>query len=215
MADKQEKKPDAAAGAAGAEKKDKEHGKAAGGAGSLLTKTPVLIGVVMIIEAVIIFAGVKFLGGGAPQGAVGAELTEPAANGEAGAHGEGAGKGEAGAIGEGVVDKKKPVEILVLEFRAPNKLSGRTFIYDVSIFAVTRGEHAEVVRAAVKDREASIKDRIRTIIAQSDPDKLGGGTEPGLETLRRQVKHQLDELLGEKLIDEVLVPRCIPFRADF
>lgn len=214
MADKAEKKPEAPAAGA-AEKKDAGHSKPAGGGGiaGLLGKTPVLIGVVMIIEAIIIFAGVKMLGGGGPQTAIGAELEEPA-HGEAGAHGEGD-HGD-GGHGEGApIDRKKPVEVLVLEFRAPNKMSGRTFIYDVAIYAVTKGEFAEQVKTAVKDREASIKDRIRTIIAQSDPDKLGGGSEPGLETLRRQVKHQLDELIGEKMIDEVLVPRCIPFRADF
>jgi flagellar basal body-associated protein FliL len=67
----------------------------------------------------------------------------------------------------------------------------------------------------IADRGALIQDRIRTIIAQSDPDKLGGGSEPGLETLRRQVKFQLDDVLGSGLIQEVLVPKCIPFRADF
>jgi flagellar basal body-associated protein FliL len=60
-----------------------------------------------------------------------------------------------------------------------------------------------------------IQDRIRTIIAQSDPEKLSGGSEPGLETLRRQVKYQLDEIIGDGMIDEVLVPRCIPFRTDY
>ena len=68
---------------------------------------------------------------------------------------------------------------------------------------------------AVKDRGALIKDRVCTIIAQIDPDKLGGGSEPGLETLRRQVKYQLDEIVGEGIIDEVLIPRCIPYRADY
>ena len=48
-----------------------------------------------------------------------------------------------------------------------------------------------------------------------DPEKLGGGSEPGLETLRRQVKSQLEIIIGDGMIDEVLVPRCIPFRADF
>ena len=59
-----------------------------------------------------------------------------------------------------------------------------------------------------------IKDRVRTIIAQSDPEKLGGGSEPGLETLRRQVKYQLDEIIGDGMVDDVVVPKCIPFRAD-
>jgi flagellar basal body-associated protein FliL len=80
---------------------------------------------------------------------------------------------------------------------------------------VTTADYEKRVRETIKEREALIKDRIRTIIAQSDPEKLGGGSEPGLETLRRQVKHQLDEIVGEGMIEEVLVPRCIPFRTDF
>ena len=72
-----------------------------------------------------------------------------------------------------------------------------------------------IVEAAIKDTGATIKDRVRTIIAQSNPDKLGGGSEPGLETLRRQVKFQLDEIIGEGMIEEVLVPRCIPYRQDY
>ena len=60
-----------------------------------------------------------------------------------------------------------------------------------------------------------IKERVRTIIAQADPEKLVGASEPGLETLRRQVKYQLDMFVGDGLIDEVLVPRCIPIRTDF
>jgi flagellar basal body-associated protein FliL len=88
-------------------------------------------------------------------------------------------------------------------------------LYDVSIYLVTKQEFGEQVKQTIKDRDALIKDRIRTIIAQSDPEKLGGGSEPGLETLRRQVKYQLDEIIGEEMISEVLVPRCIPFRTDY
>ena len=71
------------------------------------------------------------------------------------------------------------------------------------------------MKDTIEARKALITDRIRTIIAQTDPEKLGGGSEPGLETLRRQVKYQLDHIVGEGLIDEVLVPRCIPFRTDY
>ena len=115
----------------------------------------------------------------------------------------------------GPVDPKKPVEIPVVEFRAPNRQSGKTFLYDVSVYAVTRSANKSAVESAFKDNEALIKDRVRTIIAQSDPDKLGGGSEPGLETLRRQVKYQLDQIVGEGIVDEVLIPRCTPFRTDF
>jgi flagellar basal body-associated protein FliL len=214
MAEKAEKKPEAAP-AGGADKKD--HGKekepaaaaghgAAGGGGGLFTKMPVLLGGVMVIEAVVLFAGFKFLGGGAPRAAAGAELTAVAPAGE---------KGDGKAGDAKTVDSKATVEIQVVDFRAPNKLSGRTFLYDVSIYLVTKAEFSDKIKETISSRDALIKDRIRTIIAQSDPDKLGGGSEPGLETLRRQVKYQLDEICGDGMVDEVLVPRCIPFRTDY
>jgi len=207
MADKAEKKPEAAPAAA-----PDKHEKAAG-AGSFFTKLPVLLGGIMILEAAVLFAGFKFLGSGASNANAGATLVEPEAEhgGESSGHGEEGGHGDGKSAGP----KKGNVEVKVLEFKAPNKLSGRTFIYDVSIYAVTTGAHEEELKTVMTNREATIKDRVRTIIAQMDPDKLGGGSEPGLETLRRQIKYQLDELGGEGVIEEVLVPRCIPFRADF
>jgi flagellar basal body-associated protein FliL len=115
----------------------------------------------------------------------------------------------------GKAAEKEPVELPLVDFRAPNKQSGRTFLYDVSIYLVTRQEYADRVKDLISSREALIKDRVRTIIAQSDPDKLGGGSEPGLETLRRQIKYQMDEIVGDGLVDEVLIPRCTPFRTDY
>jgi flagellar basal body-associated protein FliL len=197
MAEKAEKKSEAAPAAAG----DKPAAKA-----GLMSRTPVLLGAVMVLEAAVLFAGFKMLGGG-PSSAAGAELTTSEGDeGHGDAHGGKSGKAS---------DKKKPVELLVLDFKAPNKTSGRTFLYDVAIYVVIKSEHETKVKDTLKEREALIKDRIRTIIAQSDPEKLTGGSEPGLETLRRQVKYQLDLILGEGVIEEVLVPKCIPFRTDF
>jgi len=204
MADKEEKKdkkPEASA-----EKHDDK--KPSGG---LLSKTPVLIGGIMLVEAVVLFAGFKFLMGGGPTVATGAELVE---EGHDAAADNGHGDGGHGAS-SGSADKSRVVEVPLLEMRATNKRDGRTFLYQVKIVVVTRAANEEKVKALIKEREALIRDRVRTIIAQSDPDRLGGGKEPGLETLRRQVKHQLDEIVGEGVIDEVLVPDCIPFRTDF
>jgi flagellar basal body-associated protein FliL len=184
-------------------------------AGGLLTRTPVLVGVVMLLEAVVLFAGFKFLIGSGPAPVAGAQLVESGHGGEGG-HGEASGgHGDPGHAAASGGEKNRPVEIPLIDMKAPNKRDGRTFIYSVKIVVVTRGENAERVKSLIKEREALIRDRIRTIIAQSDPDRLGGGKEPGLETLRRQVKYQLDEIVGEGVIDEVLVPDCIPFRADF
>jgi flagellar basal body-associated protein FliL len=222
MAEEAKKKPEESKAPAPAADKghDKKDAAKAGAVGGILAKTPVLLGGAMIIEAAVLFAGFKYLGGGAPQSAAGAELTaeEPSTGGHESKpsdEGKGEGHGGGGAPAPTTVDKKKPVEMQIVDFRAPNKQSGRTFLYDVTIFAVTKGEYKERVEATIKEREALIKDRVRTIIGQMDPEKLGGGSEPGLETLRRQVKYQLDEILGEGMIDEVLVPRCIPFRTDY
>ncbi|MBA3273477.1 MAG: hypothetical protein H0T11_06345 [Chthoniobacterales bacterium] len=224
MADKAEKKSDASpadkkdAKGAAAPAADQGHGGGKGGGIlGMLSKTPVMLGGVMLLEAVVLFAGFKFLGGGAPQIAAGAEITSEESHGDeatddhgGGESGDGHGGGEKkpGA-------KKKTLELKVLDFRAPNKQSGRTFLYDVSIYAVTKSEFETQVTSTITDRTALITDRVRTIIAQSDPEKLGGGSEPGLETLRRQVKYQLDEIVGEGMISEVLIPRCIPFRTDY
>jgi flagellar basal body-associated protein FliL len=168
-----------------------------GDRGSLLKSTPVLLGVVMVLEAGVLFGAIKFFSG--PKIAHGDVVAETS-------------QGSGGKTGSG---SSTMVELSVLSFKAPNKLTGRTFLYDVSIFVSTRTENKATVEKAIKDREATIQDRIRTIIAQTDPEKLGGGSEPGLETLRRQVKYQLDELIGVGTVEEVLIPRCIPYRAEF
>lgn len=216
MAEKAEKKaeekapapaPPAAHAPAG---QDPEGKKSQGG---LLKSTPVLLAVVMLLEAGIIFAGFKLLGFGAAS-ASGAQFTT---EGEKGGHAAEGANGEAGqgsSGGAAKTDSKKNIELKVLEFKAPNKQSGRTYLYDLSIYILVKGENKAKVEPLITERDALIKDRIRTIVGQSDPEKLGG-SEPGLETLRRQVRYQLEEILGEGLVEEVLIPRCIPYRADY
>jgi flagellar basal body-associated protein FliL len=204
MAEKPDKKEPAAAPAAD---KGADKGAAAakgGGIAALLTKLPVILGGVMLIEAVVLFAGFKFLAGGAPKTATGADLVDGSKSADGTAPG-----------GAATQPSDQPVEVQLVDFKALNKLSGHSFLYDVSIFITVKPEFQDRVTAQIKDREALIQDRIRTIIAELDPEKLGGGSEPGLETLRRQVKYQLDEILGDGLVEEVLVPRCIPFRTDY
>ena len=221
MAEKAEKKADAKGAAAAPAAAADGHGAeaAAKSGGGLLKSTPVLLGVVMLMEAVVLVAGLKMLGGGPKQSdaaiATG-EAPEKDTHGEAKPDAHGDAKPDAhGGGAPAVIDKKALFELQVLEFKAPNRQDGRTFLYDVSIFAVVKGEFKDKVEAKIKDRSATIKDRIRTIIAQSVPEKLGGGSEPGLETLRRQVKFQLDEVVGDGMIEEVIIPRCIPYRQDY
>ncbi|MGA2583230.1 MAG: hypothetical protein ABSG31_08135 [Tepidisphaeraceae bacterium] len=192
MAEKAEKKSEAAPAT---DKKEAAKG------GGFMTKLPVLLGGVMMLEAVVLFAGFKFIGAGA-KNANAADLTLNL-------------KSDGSDSTDSSTGKDQTVEIQLLDSRFENKMSGRTFLYDVNIWLSVKSDAADRVKKSIADNDALIKDRVRTIIAQSDPDKLGGGAEPGLETLRRQVKFQLDEIVGDNMIDEVLVPRCIPFRTDY
>lgn len=206
MAEKSDKKsePAPAPPAAPAEKKEPSGEKK--GAGGGLGKTPLLLGIVMLVEAAVLFAGFKLLGGG-PQHSVAIQLSA----GEKGGHGDKpAGDGAPGAAGG-----ERTVEVPVVELRAPNSQNGRRFIYEVAFVALVKADAEAKVKDAIKAHENQIKDRVRTIVAQMDPEKLGGGSEPGLETLRRQTRKQLDIIIGDNMIDEVVVPKCNPFRADF
>jgi flagellar basal body-associated protein FliL len=201
MAEKPKKETEAAPAAAA----EKPAAKS-GGIGALLSKTPVILGGVMLLEAVVLFAGFKFLGSGAPKTANGADLVQDSAKVE----GSSATQPSNASAG-----KNQTVEMNLVDFKALNKLSGHSFLYDVSIDVTVKPEFEDRVKNAIKDRDALIKDRVRTIIAELDPEKLGGASEPGLETLKRQVKFQLDQVLGDGLVDEVLVSRCIPIRTDY
>lgn len=199
MAEKAEKKAEAAAPAAAAPEGAGGHGDAKPKAkGGLLTKLPVLLGGVMLIEGAVLFAGFKMFGA-KPASADAAALATD-------------GTGAAGDKGTG--KKGKTVELPVGDYKALNRANGRTFLYDISIYVAVKADNQQKVTDAFNDAKALIEDRIRTIIAESDPDKLGGGSEPGLETLRRQIKYQLDRVVGDGIVDEVLIPRCIPFRTD-
>src|SRR5688572_11221965 len=111
MAEKADKKADAAAAAApakdaGGEKKD---AKAAGG---LMSKTPVMLGLVMVLEAAVLFAGFKFLGGG-PKAASAIDLVKDDAK-----VGHGADDGHGGKTK--TVDRGALVEVNVVEMKALN-----------------------------------------------------------------------------------------------
>src|SRR5262245_51886317 len=136
MAEKTEKKDEKAPAEPPAEKKEAS-GKKGGGAGGLLSKTPVMLGIVMILEAIVLFAGFKFLGAGA-KSAAGADLTTDTSH-DDGSHGSSKDAGH-GEDGKPAVDKKKPVVLKVTEFKAPNKKNGSTFLFDMKICLVTKGE---------------------------------------------------------------------------
>ena len=106
---------------------------------------------------------------------------------------------------------EKDTEVKLVDTKLPNTQSGKLWLYDMQVVAKVSEKQKEKVTALLAERESQIRDRIRTIVASSDPKSLA---EPGLETLRRQIAYQLEQDLGKELIKEVLIPKCTPFRGE-
>jgi flagellar basal body-associated protein FliL len=106
---------------------------------------------------------------------------------------------------------EKDAEVKLIADKLPNSQSGRLWMYDMQIVAKVSEKKKEKVTALLTERESEIRDRIRTIVASSDPKSLA---EPGLETLRRQIAYQLEQDIGKELVKEVLIPKCTPIRAE-
>lgn len=104
-------------------------------------------------------------------------------------------------------------ELIVADIKAPWVKTGRTFIFEVTVaIRVSKGVQQETQKA-LETNEALISDRLSRIIRSAEPNHL---EEDGLETIRRQIKHELGVVLGDaSIIGEVLIPRFIKFRADY
>lgn len=209
MADEKPSKGDAKPGAenaADAQAKPKGKGKLIG-----------IVTGVMILEGVGIFAATKMLGAD-PQ------------------------KSKAEPI---KVEKKAAEtieEIEIAQIRAPNAKEGRPVLWSlqvaVRVSMMESKEHEADEKKSekpegekegegkddkkpkespamkkIKMNERTLKDRLARIVRSAEPQYL---QEDGLETLKRQIKHELERVLGEEFkIVEVLVPECTPYPTGF
>lgn len=183
-AKKEEPKKDAAAPAADAPAKPKKK----------FPKTVVIIAVVSLVEGAGFFAATKMMGGG-PQVAHGEETGDDHLKGEAPTH------------------EKGTVEIeLLSKQRIPNDRKGRLYIYDFDLVVKVELSAQESVEKLIAERKSELSDRIARIVRGSEATVL---EEPDLKTLRMQFRHALSELLhDEEVVQEVLIPRCVPIRSD-
>ena len=162
---------------------------------SRMTMTLALVLGVAVIEGIAFYGITKMFGGG-PQTTYGAE--EPEGN---------------LLEGEEVTDAPSTVEIPVVErFKVPNDKRGRPYIYDFDVVIKVPGLRADEAKEFVESRKGEISDRIARIVRADEPSVLH---EAELKTLRMQIQHTLGEIAGDQdMVVEVLIPRCVPVRAD-
>jgi flagellar basal body-associated protein FliL len=108
--------------------------------------------------------------------------------------------------------EEKDVEIKLVDGKFPNNIGGRLSLVDLQVVATTPAKNKQKFTEAFTEREAQVRDRIRTIVASSDPKALA---EPGLETLRRQIAYQLEQDLGKDMVKEVFIPQCTSRRVEY
>jgi hypothetical protein len=147
----------------------------------------------MLGEGAAIFVGIKLIGGTSP--AAGAASTET-------------GAGAGGSLAHAEPDL---VEVPVCEVDSFNKMTGKLYVYHIQVVAVVRRTAAPGFKEMVDARQATIRDRVNTVVRRAEPKFLN---EPGLETIRRQIKFELDKVFGDQdLIQELLLPALLQSQA--
>lgn len=188
--------------------------------GGLPVKTVVVVVVMLVVEAVAVLGAVTVLG--KPSEVQAVELND-------------------GEADEG----DRPVELYVVSEKFTNNSSGRVWIWDTEVVLVTKAkyagpppsaegdegggghgggdkkheEHAKgiTLRDELVARRAQIRTGVGAIMSAAQHSYF---TEPGRETLSRQMLEYLRTIFGpdaegHERIDAVLIPKCLGFPADY
>lgn len=106
-------------------------------------------------------------------------------------------------------------EFELSRIRVQNNHGQRTILYAVGVTIRVNNEddNVETVTEFLEFRKATIDDAISRIIRSADEQHLA---EPGLETLKRQIRYELSALLGDDtIIEQVLIPEFTPLPTGF
>ncbi len=159
-------------------------------------KSPIMligiVGAVMVVEAVGIFAVVGMTGGGA-------------------------GNAEATTLEhEGHDDSDEFVELPLVSDKFQNMQTGKTWIWNAEIVLRVKKKNEEAVSAAVQAKSAEILEGISMIFSRAQLSQL---KEPGRQTINRQITAFMNKTIGadaedQPRVDRVLFPKFVGFETD-
>ena len=161
-----------------------------------------MVAILMSAEGAGVFFATKMFAGGEPSSAAAAE-----AEGGVPPHGDGHGaKSEHGGVSPiGALGAQAEVELT--ECRPSNKMTGKLITLKIRVSALVASADAERARTLVEANKARINDRVNIVVRSAEPQDLN---EPGLETIKRRIKHELAKVLDdERLLQEVLIPEML------
>ena len=98
-------------------------------------------------------------------------------------------------------------EIELAECRPSNKLAGKLITFHIRVSGLVASKDLQDVKEMVEMKQGRIEDSVNIVIRSSEPKHFN---EPGLETIKRRLKNELDRILGDpELIKGVLIPQFL------
>lgn len=123
------------------------------------------------------------------------------------AHGHGKGNPPTAGQPATVPPADGMTEIEVADSRLHNVRSGRSMIVRIKVSVLVLSQRADLMKSMIDQRKARLHERVSSVVRNAEPKLLD---EPGLETLKRQLKFELTQVIGDpELIKEVLIPELL------
>lgn len=113
---------------------------------------------------------------------------------------------------EQMVPTSKPatefLELEVANVRVPHVTGSRTTLYAMRVVVLVKFDVVEEVKKTLEAKKWTVTDTVSRVIRQAAESEI---SEPRLETLRRKMRFELNELCStENAIEQVLIPECMP-----
>jgi len=94
--------------------------------------------------------------------------------------------------------------LLAKDFSVDNYVGGRTrLIVNMEVSAKVDKANQEKLTVLIEEHGTEIKDSIRTLVSSAEPTQI---KDPKLEVMKREIKIGVEKIIGEGLIEEILVP---------
>jgi len=102
--------------------------------------------------------------------------------------------------------------VLVQDFQVDNYMAGRTrMIVTLEVAAKVELTNKEKLDQNVSEHSKEILNSVRILVSSAQPDQI---KDPKLEVVKRKIKSGVEEIVGEGLIEEVLLPVWQVFISD-
>ena len=107
---------------------------------------------------------------------------------------------------------KKLEEVALAEQTVDNYTVGKTkMVVSLEIVATVESEQKEELAKQVERHKNEIMNAVREVVASAEPSQI---KDPKVEVIRRQLKAQIETIVGEGMIKEIITPSWSSYMAE-